>query len=261
MFRAPTPVVKNILIINVAIFAIGSLLSLPINEYLGLYMVLSENFAVYQFFTYMWLHGDLSHIFFNMLMVYFLGPLLEQVWGAKRFMIFYLVCGIGAGVLYGGVDYLRKTSLVNDTNMYISDPSPEAFERYILNNKSTLNVSAASDLLEAYYDNPAYEDQTIAAVKVIYNRSITLGVMVGASGALYGLLFAFAYLFPNMEFYIYMLFPVKAKYLAFFAVMMSLYSEFNRAEGDNVAHLAHLSGMLIAFILLKIWKKNQGTFY
>ena len=85
--------------------------------------------------------------------------------------------------------------------------------------------------------------------------------MVGASGAVYGLLFALAFLFPNTEFYIYMLFPVKAKYLAFFAGMLALYSEFNRSEGDNVAHLAHLGGMLIAFLMLKFWQKDSGRFY
>lgn len=261
MFRSPTPVVKNILIINVAIFAIGAIVKLPINDWFGLYSMLSDNFAVYQFFTYMWLHGGIGHIFWNMLMVFFLGPLLEQIWGSKRFAIFYLVCGIGAGLLYGGVDYMRKVSLKNDVETYISNPSPEAFEQFILNNKSRINISAATELLEAYTNNPAYMPDTIRAVNSIYQSFINLSSMVGASGALYGLLFAFAYLFPNTEFYIYFLFPIKAKYLAFGLAMFSIYSEFNRAEGDNVAHLAHLSGMLIAFILLRIWKNDTRRFY
>ncbi len=261
MFRSPTPVVKNILLINVGLFAITAIFGLPLNQWFGLYSILSENFGVYQFLTYMWLHGGLGHIFWNMLMIFFLGPLLEQVWGGKRFAIFYLVCGIGAGLLYGTVDYMGKLSLKNDAEIYLSDPSPEAFEQFIIDNKSKMNVAAMSELLDAYSENPRYEQETLNAVRVIYERYINYSSMVGASGALYGLLFAFAYLFPNTEFYIYFLFPVKAKYLAFFAAMISIYSEFNRAEGDNVAHLAHLGGMLIAFILLKFWNNDTKRFY
>lgn len=265
MFRSPTPVVKNILIINVAIFAIGAIVKLPINDWFGLYSILSDNFAVYQFFTYMWLHGGIGHIFWNMLMVFFLGPLLEQIWGSKRFAIFYLVCGIGAGLLYGGVDYIRNASLKNDVEAYVSNPGPEEFENFIIKHKSkyrsTYDVYAVAELSDDYFSNPSLTSTTIEFVQRIYSRYITWSSMVGASGALYGLLFAFAYLFPNTEFYIYFLFPIKAKYLAFGLAMFSIYSEFNRAEGDNVAHLAHLSGMLIAFILLRIWKNDTRRFY
>jgi len=265
VFRSPTPVVKNILIINVAIFAISYLVNLPINQWFGLYNVYSENFAIYQFFTYMWLHGGLGHIFWNMLMIFFLGPLLEQVWGSKRFAIFYIVCGIGAGLLYGTVDAIQNMSLKQDAEAYITNPSPERFENFIIKYKSKYdyyyNVNAIGEISDNYFDNPSYKDQTIEVVNRIYATVVTWGSMVGASGALYGLLFAFAYLFPNTEFYIYFLFPIKAKYLAFALAMFSIYSEFNRAQGDNVAHLAHLSGMLIAFILLRLWKNDTQRFY
>lgn len=265
MFRSPTPVVKNILIINVGVFLISSFAKVPLNEWFSLYTVYSENFAVYQFFTYMWLHGGLGHIFWNMLMIYFLGPLLEQVWGSKRFAIFYLACGIGAGILYGGVDALENLSLKQDAEAYIENPNPEAFESFLIEHKSAFkhyyNLNALAEISDNYFTNPTYEGQTIEVVKSIYKTMVTFGSMVGASGALYGLLFAFAYLFPNTEFYIYFLFPVKAKYLAFALAMFSIYSEFNRAAGDNVAHLAHLSGMLIAFILLRFWKNDTQRFY
>lgn len=258
MLRSPTPVVKNILIINVAIFAVSYLVNLPINDLFGLYTVYSDNFAVYQFFTYMWLHGGFGHVFWNMLMIYFLGTLLEEVWGSKRFAVFYLACGLGAGVLYAGADALEKLSLRNDAEAYIDNPSPEAFESFIIKHKKAyryyFNINAIADILDSYYENPIYERRTTDVVDQIYETLISNGSMVGASGALYGLLFAFAFLFPNREFYIYLLFPVKAKYMAFALAMMSIYSEFHRSPGDNVAHLAHLSGMLIAFILLKLWK-------
>lgn len=264
MFRSPTPVVKNILIINIALFAIPSIVNLPINEWFALYPVISDNFKIYQFFTYMWLHGDLRHIFWNMIMVYFLGPLLEQVWGSKRFTIFYIVCGIGAGILYGGADYLDKNAIRNDAEVYLESPSPEAFQQFIIENKGKMSVryrSYMTELLEAYEKNPQYLGDTIEAVSNFFNQYVNFSSMVGASGALYGLLFAFAYLFPNTEFYIYFLFPVKAKYLAFVAAMISIYSEFNRTPGDNVAHLAHLGGMVIAFILLKFWQDSTKRFY
>ena len=265
MFRSPTPVVKNILIINVAIFAVSYLLNLPVNEWLGLYSIYSENFAVYQFFTYMWLHGGVGHIFWNMLMIFFLGPLLEQVWGSKRFAIFYLACGIGAGILFAGANAIENASFRADAEEYLTNPSPEGFELFIVKHKSKYRayypLEAAGEISDNYKRNPAYEGETLSLVRNIYTTVITFGLMVGASGALYGLLFAFAYLFPNTEFYIYFLFPVKAKYLAFALAMISIYSEFNRTPGDNVAHLAHLSGMLIAFILLKFWKNDTKRFY
>ncbi|WP_420576336.1 rhomboid family intramembrane serine protease [Ekhidna sp.] len=262
MFRRLTPVAKNILIINVAILLLSSLLRLPLNEWFGLRVVYSSEFAPYQFLTYMWLHGGMWHLFGNMIAVLVFAPMLEMVWGSKRFLIFYLVCGIGAGVLYGVVDAAEKLPLKNAAEAYIENPSPEAFEQFIIENKSFINVARGGELLDLYYDNPAYEPETVAAVKSIYNGVITKGTMVGASGAVFGILFAFAFLFPNTE--LFLLFPpipIKAKYLVFFYGMYELYAEFNRMPGDNVAHLAHLSGMLIAFILLKIWKNDTRRFY
>lgn len=262
MFRSPTPVVKNIIIINVVIAVISGILSFPLNNVFGLYVVFSDNFAPYQFLTYMWLHGGFRHIFFNMLMLFFLGPLLEQVWGSKRFATFYLVCGIGAGVLYGAADFIETYPLKRDTEAYLANPSPEAFERFIVKHKSRVNKDAAVDLIDRYYENDVYEHRTMQAVSSIYESAVNLGVMVGASGAIYGLLFALAYLFPNTEFFLlFPPIPVKVKYLAFALAAISVYSEFNRTPGDNVAHLAHLGGMVIAFILLKFWKNDTRRFY
>lgn len=263
MFRRLTPVAKNILIINVAIFLVTSFLSLPLEEYFGLRVVFSSEFAPYQFLTYMWLHGGTWHLIGNMIAVLVFAPMLEMVWGSKRFLTFYLICGIGAGLLYGTVDFFEKLPLKQDAEAYLADPNPEAFELFIIKHKSIgLNTAALSELIDAYNDNPAYEGQATGAVKSIYNAFITRGNMIGASGAVFGILFAFAFLFPNTE--LFLLFPpipIKAKYLVFFYGMYELYSEFNRIPGDNVAHLAHLGGMLIAFILLKLWKNDTKKFY
>ena len=262
MFRRLTPVAKNILIINVAILLISTAMNLPLNDWLGLRVVYSTAFAPYQFFTYMWLHGGMWHLFGNMIAVLFFAPMLESVWGSKRFLIFYLVCGIGAGILYGAADAIEKLPLKKGAEAYMDDPSPEAFEKFIIDNKSFINLARGSELLDLYYENPSYEQETVAAVRSIYQGVVTNGTMVGASGAVFGILFAFAFLFPNTELYLLFLpVPIKAKYLVFFYGMYELYSEFNRMPGDNVAHLAHLSGMLIAFILLKIWKNDTSRFY
>ena len=132
----------------------------------------------------------------------------------------------------------------------------------MIKHKAGLNTAVLGDLVDDYYENPSYESQTVGAVRQIYNIFITRGTMIGASGAVFGILFAFAYLFPNTE--LFLLFPpipIKAKYLVFFYGMYELYAEFNRTAGDNVAHLAHLSGMLIAFIMLRMWRNSTNKFY
>ncbi|MEM0938839.1 MAG: rhomboid family intramembrane serine protease [Bacteroidota bacterium] len=263
MFRRLTQVAKNILIVNIAIFFLGSLMQLPLAEFFGLRVVFSSEFAPYQFLTYMWLHGGVWHLIGNMIAVLVFAPMLEMVWGSKRFLIFYMVCGIGAGLLYGVADAVEKYQFKTEAEAYIASPDPESFEQFVINYKSIgLNTASLAELIDIYYENPAYERQTVKAVESIYNSYITRGNMIGASGAVFGILFAFAFLFPNTE--LFLLFPpipIKAKYLVFFYAMYELYAEFTRTPGDNVAHLAHLSGMLIAFILLKFWKNDMKKFY
>lgn len=260
-----TPMVKNILIINVGIFLIQSIFSLPLSQIGGLRVLFADTFAPYQFVTYMWIHGGFGHILGNMFAVFIFGPLLEQVWGPKRFLTFYLICGIGAGVLYGVVDYIEKKDLKNDAEAYMSDPNPDDFHIFILDHKSPrYNLPRLAEFSDEYYenaDNPAYIQQTQDIVEDIY-KTITNVPMVGASGAVFGILMAFGMLFPNTQ--LFLLFPpipIKAKYLVLFYGLYELYAEFSRMPGDNIAHLAHLGGMLIAFILLKVWQQNSRRFY
>ncbi len=263
MFRI-TPVVKNILLINLAIFLIQSFFSIRLSEVFGLRVVFSEEFGFHQFLTYMWIHGDFRHIFGNMLMVLFLAPMLERVWGGKRFLIFYLICGIGAGILYGVADVAEKWSLRDDKAAYIADPNPEDFSIFIVEHKSPrYNLPRLADFADDYYDNSnnvSYRNQSIQIVQDIYQDMVNIP-MVGASGAVYGILMALLILFPNMTVYLYFAIPVKLKYLVFGLGMYEIWSEINRAEGDNIAHLAHLGGMLIAFVVIKIWSKNSNRLY
>ncbi len=269
MFGRITPMVRNILLINFAIYFLS--FYLPLNEIFSLKVVFSENFAIYQPFTYMWLHSQygLMHILGNMFGVFIFGPMLEAVWGSRRFLIFYLLCGVGSGVLFGAADYFEKKPLKNRYEAYMADPNPDDYEIFVRNHLRGQALYQADQFAELYYNNPNSENleqQSIYSrnfgVKTIYDAYVTFGQMVGASGALFGLLFAFAYLFPNTQ--LFLLFPpipIKAKYLVLFYGLYELYSEVNRSPGDNVAHLAHLGGMLVAFILLNIWRKNKSSLY
>jgi len=268
MFRL-TPTVKVILIINFGLFIIASFLNFPLNDIFAMRVVFSEDFAIYQPFTYMWLHSTqgFGHILGNMLAVFFFGPMLENVWGSKRFLQFYLIVGIGAGVLFGIADFVEKYPLKKDTEEYIANPNADDFYSFILDhdvrdyNYDWFNQAYAFS--EAYTNNPESAEMRSASmdyVNAIYKFKVDIP-MVGASGAVFGILLAFAMMFPNTQIYVYMLFPVKAKYLVLFYGLYELYAEMSRSPGDNIAHLAHLGGMLVAFVLLKIWDRNTTRLY
>lgn len=261
-----TPMVKNILLINVVIFLIQSFLNLPLDAFGGLRVIFSDEFAPYQFLTYMWLHGSFSHLFGNMLMIFFMGPILEQFLGSKRFLTFYLICGVGAGALFGLADFLEKNPIRQERNAFMEHPNPDDFEIFIVEHKvNSRYTEMLAEFSDQYYKSPdsdAYKAKAAEFVDQIYHVYAD-GIMVGASGAVYGLLMAVFLLFPNTE--VMMLFfpvPIKLKYIVFVMGMGEVYSEFIRSSGtDNVAHLAHLGGMLIAFIIIKIWQKDRTRFY
>lgn len=260
-----TPIIKNILIINVGLYLIGEFLPFDLSHIFGVHYIFSDSFYIFQYVTYMWLHGGFYHLLGNMFAVFIFGPMLERQWGAKKFLTFYLITGIGAGVLFGIADTLEKGGLSSKTETYISNPNPDDFYIYIHKYKSRrFDLVALGDFADEYYDNAnneSYIRQTQSIVQQIYDDLSNIP-MIGASGAVFGILMAFGMLFPNME--LLLLFPpipIKAKYLVFFYGVFELYSEINRSTNDNVAHLAHLGGMLIAFVMLKFWQKQNGNFY
>lgn len=262
--RRLTPIVKNLLLANVIVFAVKYFFGFgKLNEILGLYYFASPTFYPFQFLTYMFAHGGLGHIFFNMLGLFFLGPLLEQFWGSKKFLVFYLTCGLGAGLIYNGIAFTQLKPMENAMTSYEYNPNPDEFYRYITQYYTFRNASV-HNLYENYYDHPnniSLEQKTKSVVREVYN--LKLGIpMVGASGAIYGLLMAIALLFPNTQFMLlFPPIPIKAKYLALILGGIALYSGFSDNPGDNVAHFAHLGGMVFAFILIKIWQKDRNRFY
>ena len=204
-----TPMVKNLLIANVAVFilqAISPTLNEIITRYGALYFPGSRNFIAYQFFTYMFLHANLFHILFNMIGLWMFGSAIEMVWGWKRFINYYLACGLGGAVLHTLVNYIQ-------------------FQDYI-------HITANRD---------------------------SIGYMVGASGAIYGLLVAYAYLFPNNRLMmIFLPIPIKAKYFVPLLITIDLIA--GLSGGSPIAHFAHIGGAIVGLIFcfggrLRRWKK------
>jgi membrane associated rhomboid family serine protease len=262
MFARLTPMVKNLLLITVAAYLIPSILGWGrINAYLGLWHISSPNFQPYQFFTYMFAHGGFMHLLFNMLGLIFLAPLLEQFWGPKKFLTFYLITGIGAGVFYEGVKYAQTIPMKNKMEEYTANPNPDDFAVYMAK-YAPQHYNGLYDFIEYYSEHPVEgKRQSISYVEQVYASVINVP-MVGASGAIYGILMAFGMLFPNTQ--LMLLFPpipIKAKYFVLILGGFAIYSQLMNSGGDNVAHLAHLGGMLFAFIMIKIWAKDKRNFY
>ncbi|TJZ60554.1 rhomboid family intramembrane serine protease [Sphingobacterium olei] len=239
LFSNLTPVVKNLLIINIICF-VGSMIFTPANKLFGVYYPDSPSFQIWQIITYMFMHGGIGHIFFNMFALVMFGSILERVFGPKRFLNYYIICGLGALVLQYGVQAWEVTEILGspfgkDQMIYYSGGD---FSGYIPD--STLNHLPQSDF------------NTLASIYSI--------PMVGASGAIYGLLLAFAVLFPNLE--LQLLFipvPIKAKYFVPGLILIEIYLGFSQS-GSSIAHLAHVGGALFGFLLIKIWGIKRGYY-
>lgn len=256
-----TPVVKQLLIINI-IFFIGTQI-VPIAEtYFALHYFENPLFQFWQPLTHMFMHGNLMHIFFNMFALYSFGSTLENFWGWKKFLFFYISCGLGAAFIYTAVNYFQN--------------------QYIFEQLSSLNLSKTDIqiLLNADYAGVFNEDGQMMAgkVKIILENAKfnqeqfdILGTAirnfkstcVGASGAVYGLLIAFAFMFPNAELGIMFIpVPVKAKYFVpvYMLLFDGLFGIFGNAlfgYNSGIAHVAHIGGALTGFIMMWYWKKNS----
>ena len=226
-----TPAVKNIIIINVLIY-LACFVVPGLNDALTGYYFASPNFRPWQIVTHMFMHSmdDFTHIFFNMYALYLFGTALENYWGTKRFVIYYMVCGVGAFFLHMGVNFLEIQKIIQ-----------------------SLSTSEVNDVMER---NPEFWSHYNSHMKDLYH-AINSGV-VGASGAVFGVLLGFGMLFPNTE--LMLLFPpipLKAKYFVMIYGAIEFYLAMRQTTGDNVAHYAHLGGMLFGYLLLKYWQKNS----
>lgn len=229
-------VVKNLLIINVIVFLAQQALpqiGFNVIDYFALFHWKSELFMPHQFITYMFLHADWSHLFFNMFGLYIFGRVLEGIMGPKRFLSFYLITGIGAAV----IQLISKEVQIQHL---ASQLDPELLTDINERGLSLFNLD------QVYIDSGAH------LINILINIP-----MIGASGAIFGILVAFGYMFPNAQ--LMLLFPpipIKGKYIAILALFMGIALDFS----GNVAHLAHFGGMLTGFILLKLWRVKSNSF-
>lgn len=231
-FFALPPVVKYLLIINGALFVLVHMMGINLFPTFAVYSLESDLFRPYQLITHMFLHGGFGHLFFNMFALWMFGRVLEQVWGSQRFFIYYFVCGIGAAILHLFVMQIEINSIINSMD-------PEAVS--IVKSEGSQIVRQGKN-----YINPEMRD-----LNILLNTPT-----VGASGAIYGLLLAFGMLFPNTLLYVYFAIPIKAKYFVMIFAALELYLGFTRT-GSNIAHFAHLGGMLFGLIMILMWHKNQ----
>jgi len=241
IFRNMPPVVKNLLLINVVLMVANFVFSsqqLNLNSILGAYYWGSENFEPYQIITHMFMHDNrgLMHILFNMFALVMFGSQIERVWGPKRFLLYYLICGLGSYILH------------NVVTMVEIQPYLEML---------------SNDQLAIYTKTgEVYTNWPEATLKILYGTENT--PLVGASGAIFGLLAAFAWLFPNTE--LMLLFPpipIKAKWFVLMYGGLEIYLGYQAfgSQGDSIAHFAHIGGALIGLIILLIWQKNKSKFY
>jgi len=242
LLRNIPTITKNLLIINVIFFVATFLFEsrgIDLKQMLGMHYPSSQYFQPYQIFTHFFMHADLMHILFNMVGLVIMGSHLERMWGEKKYLFFYIVTALGAALLYA---LIQGVEVYNLTGEFF----PEI---------EILNLEYVGNGLVTYNYEPS-GDGYRAVTKIYLSNSL------GASGAVYGLLMAFALLFPNTEFMLlFPPIPIKAKWLALGLGVIALYSGIKNAQGDTVAHFAHLGGMLFGFILVKIWQKQRNNFY
>ncbi|HLA60032.1 MAG TPA: rhomboid family intramembrane serine protease [Puia sp.] len=221
------PVIKNLIIINVVVFLVQWTFenrgSAWMENFFALHDIRSSFFKPHQIITYMFLHGGFMHIFWNMLILWMFGSILENYWGPKRFLTFYIVCGIGAALLHLLVIYQELSPVFDSLNSL-----------------------------------PIHEQMAIRADSHMNINQPTLG----ASGAIFGCMVAFGLLFPNSLIYIYALIPIKAKWAVLAYVVYELFLGVQNNAGDNVAHWAHLGGGLVGLLLVFYWRKtDRKNFY
>jgi len=236
-YRMLPPVVKNLIIINVLMYLITIFfqykMGIDLSEKLGLFFFESPNFQPYQIITHMFMHGSLSHLFFNMFALWMFGMSVENLWGGKRFFIFYFVSGLGAAAFYSFIQWIQYTNVVGSL--------PPDQVHYVVENGRNILMSGKN------FSTPA-----LSKINLLLNIPI-----IGASGAIFGVLLAFGMLFPNVMVYIYFLIPMKAKWFVMLYGGAELIFGVMNEPGDNIAHFAHLGGMIFGFLLILLWKKRD----
>ena len=231
-FSVLPPVVKNLLIINGLFFLAN--ITVNLNTTLGLYYWNSNHFNTWQIISHMFMHGSFSHLFFNMFAIWMFGAQLENMWGSKRFLNYYILTGLGAAFLHFLIIHIQAQNI-----------------EYLMSSDSiNIVIERGRDIL---FTNRNYSNENMSKLNILYNTPV-----VGASGALFGLLLAFGMLFPNtLLFFIFIPVPIKAKYFVLFYGLAELFYGIQNNPNDNVAHFAHLGGMIFGYFIIKYWQSKK----
>lgn len=274
-FRMLPPVVKNLVIINTLFFVATISLEktgIDLTAIFGLHYPGATDFKVWQIISYMFMHGGFAHIFFNMFALWMFGGVLENVWGPKRFLSFYTLTGFGAGITYIIWIHFTLSPQLSLINNVISSPTMDNLSALISQHRFVVSQYSGaiwSDFLQFQDNVKAFElnqQNHLAAQKIVTFLSeyrayfLNQHVVIGASGAIFGLLLAFGMMFPNSLIYVYFAIPVKAKWFVIIYGALELFSGVYNRPGDNVAHFAHLGGMLFGYMIIMYWKK-KGTLH
>jgi len=263
-FANMPPVVKNIIIICILMF-FGTLvlqdsMNLPVTKWFALFYIESDLFRPYQFVTHIFMHANFTHLLFNMFAFWMFGRILEQVWGSKKFFIYFIITGLGAAALHTFVQWIELAPMRQAVEYYIANPSLEGFDDLVSEYFPSYYSQVYEKSLVPWGKDPmnsSYIEQSLQFATDL--RSFRFDIpTVGASGAVFGVLLAFGMLFPNTE--LMLLFPpipIKAKYFVMGYGAIELYLGFANSANDNVAHFAHLGGMLFGFLLIKYWQKTK----
>ena len=239
-FRHLPEVVKNLLIIN-GLFFLATItldgMGFDMYRFFGLHQFQSPDFMPHQLVTHLFMHGNFTHLFFNMFALWMFGKVLENVWGGKKFLIYYMITGLGAAAIHLGVSQYEIMSL----------------QAQISSNDLNTILNEGGNILSG---GKNYTNPIMGKLNLLIHTPT-----VGASGAVFGVLLAFGMLFPNALLYIYLAIPIKAKYFVILYGLLELYAGISNNPADNVAHFAHLGGMIFGFLLIKYWRKNSNTFY
>lgn len=283
LFKNLPTVTKNLLIINVLFFLLTYVLGgdSGIGDSLALRFPTSPDFRIWQVITHFFMHAGWGHIFFNMFALLMFGSQLERVWGPKRFLTFYFLCAFGAAGLHTAYTAWQLNGMQTEMAHFENAPSLSGYTEFMQEHapmdllrenaehsgsnswsaQQLLGYQELQEALDKEPDNPEVKEYALNHMRMWYEQHLDTPVL-GASGAIYGLLLAFGMLFPNVE--LMLLFfpvPVKAKYFIPGLIALEIYLGFNSFSGDNMAHFAHLGGALVGFVVVKIWQKKRNTFY
>jgi len=262
-------VIKNLFILN-GLFLLATFLfqnqGINLSDYLGLHFPGSEKFRPYQLVTYLFMHADIHHLVSNMISLWIFGAMLENYWGPKRFLVYYLLTGIGAAILHYTILYYHSFEpILAQLNAYPGYRSPAQFIEFF----DTLPKLPFSDAMQVLSDNyntilktnpnPTALMAASDEILVRYREDLlNIPLIVGASGSVFGVLLAYGMTFPNS--YPLLFFPIKAKWIVILYGASELYAELHSTQGDNVAHWGHLGGMLFGFILIRYWQRKSNRF-